>query len=44
MLATDVAADMTTEVTFNIFDPANTKLVHNMFIWKMKVAHTPRIL
>jgi hypothetical protein len=43
-LATHAAADMTLEVTFNIVAPLKNKLIHNMFIWKMKAAHTPKIL
>jgi hypothetical protein len=43
-LPTHVAAVMTLEVTFNIVDPLKYKLNHNMLIWKMKAAHTPKIL
>jgi hypothetical protein len=43
-LATHVAAVMTLEVTFNIVAPPKNKVIHNEFIWKMKAAHTPKIL
>jgi hypothetical protein len=39
-----VAADMTFEVTFNTAAPLMKKVIHNTFIWKMKEAHTPKIL
>jgi hypothetical protein len=43
-LATHVAAVKTLVAKCNIVGPLKNKLIHNMFIWEMKAAHTPKIL
>jgi hypothetical protein len=43
-LAKHVDAVKTLEVTFNIVAPLKNKLIHKMFIWETKEAHTPKIL
>jgi hypothetical protein len=43
-LVTHVAADTTFAAKFNIVAPLKTKLINNMFIWKIEVAHTPKML
>jgi hypothetical protein len=43
-LATLMAAGKTLELTFNILACLMNKEIHNTFIWKMKKAHTPKIL
>jgi hypothetical protein len=43
-LAKHAAADKTLEVTFNIVASLKNKEIHNTFIWKIKEAHTPKIL